>query len=263
MSALTSVCDVGILCTTHPIEIDTSPQILGSLPEVIRSFLSRAAPPRLAACLPSSTACFSRTPRRRPSDSLGLYAPDERALLISFCLQPRLRHFGRLLAPGRIDHLLALHDSFMLDGYLRPLGDAEGTHLPVRRLAQLCSRLGGHGQRATAPAPSADGGPRRLAAHCDAAWYGSWGAVWRSLRGWLPTLRSASLASSGEGAQLEFRSSLALAFDRVSASLDAVCAHAHVALLPTGFHLPVIHTALVDGRSPAAAPPRRRRRRRR
>ena len=192
--------------------------------------------------------------QRLPSDSLGLYAPDERALLISFCLQPRLRHFGRLLAPGRIDHLLALHDSFMLDGYLRPLGDAEGTHLPVRRLARLCGRLGGHGQRATAPAPSADGGPRRLAAHCDAAWYGSWGAVWRSLRGWLPTLRSASLASSGEGAQLEFRSSLALAFGRVSASLDAARAHAHVALLPTGFHLPVIHTALVDGRSPAAPP---------
>ena len=85
--------------------------------------------------------------------------------------------------------------------------------------------------------------------------YGSWGAVWRSLRGWLPTLRGASLVGSGEGAQLEFRSSLALAFDRVSASLDAVCAHAHVALLPTGFHLPVIHTALVDGRSPAAPPP--------
>jgi hypothetical protein len=40
--------------------------------------------------------------------------------------------------------------------------------------------------------------------------------------------------SSGEGAQLEFRSSLALAFDRVTASLDAVRAHAHVALLPTG-----------------------------
>ena len=45
---------------------------------------------------------------------------------------------------------------------------------------------------------------------------------------------------------------MALAFDRVSASLDAARAHAHVALLPTGFHLPVIHTALVDGRSPAA-----------
>ena len=80
------------------------------------------------------------------------------------------------------------------------------------------------------------------------------GRLARSLRGWLPTLRSASLASSGEGAQLEFRSSLALAFDRVSASLDAARAHAHVALLPTGFHLPVIHTALVDGRSPAAPP---------
>ena len=67
--------------------------------------------------------------------------------------------------------------------------------------------------------------------------YGSWGAVWRSLRGWLPTLRSASLASSGEGAQLEFRSSLALAFDRVSASLvDAVRAHAHVALLWFAHH---------------------------
>ena len=49
---------------------------------------------------------------------------------------------------------------------------------------------------------------------------------------WLPTLRGVSFVSSGEGAQLEFRSSLALAFDRVSASLDAVRAHAHVALLP-------------------------------
>ena len=56
-------------------------------------------------------------------------------------------------------------------------------------------------------------------------------------------------------AQLEFRTSLALAFSRVSATLDAVRDHAHVDMLPTGFHLPVIHTALVDGRSPAAAPP--------
>ena len=81
-------------------------------------------------------------PETPPSDSLGLYAPDERAQLISFCLQPRLRHFGRLLAPGRVDHLLALHDSHMLDaGYLSPLGGAEGTHLPLRRLARLCSRL--------------------------------------------------------------------------------------------------------------------------
>ena len=47
---------------------------------------------------------------------------------------------------------------------------------------------------------------------------------------------------------------MALAFDRVSASLDAVRAHAHVALLSTGYHMPVIHTALVDGRSPAAPP---------
>ena len=30
-------------------------------------------------------------PETPPSDSLGLYAPDERAQLISFCLQPRLR----------------------------------------------------------------------------------------------------------------------------------------------------------------------------
>ena len=192
-------------------------------------------------------------PEAPPSDSLGLYAPDERAQLVSFCLQPRLTHFGRLLAPGRVDHLLALHDASMLDaGYLRPLGDAEETHLPLRRLARLCTRLGGHGQRATAPAPSAGDAPR-LAAHCDAAWYGSWAAVWRSLRGWLPTLRERSLVLGD--AQLEFRSSLALAFDRVSATLDAVRGHAHVDLLPTGFHLPVIHTALVDGRSPAAAPP--------
>jgi hypothetical protein len=68
-------------------------------------------------------------------------------------------------------------------------------------------------------------------------------------------VRGASLAGSGEGAQLEFHSSLALSFDRVSASLNAVCAHAQVAFLPTGYHLPVIHTALVDGRFPAAAPP--------
>ena len=125
--------------------------------------------------------------------------------------------------------------------------------LPARRLARLCGRLGGHGQRATAPTPPADGAPRRLAAHCDAAWYGSWAAVWRSLRGWLPTLRERSLVLGG--AQLEFRSSLALAFGRVSTTLDAVRDHAHVDMLPTGFHLPVIHTALVDGRSPAAAPP--------
>jgi len=69
-------------------------------------------------------------PEAPPTDSLGMYAPDERALLISFCLQPRLRQFGRLLAPGRVDHLLALHDSFFMDGYLRPLGGAEGSTSP-------------------------------------------------------------------------------------------------------------------------------------
>ena len=85
-------------------------------------------------------------PEAPPSDSLGLYAPDERAQLISFCLQPRLCHFGHLLAPGRVDHLLALHDSLMLEaGYLSPLGDAEETHLPLHRLTRLCTRLGGHG----------------------------------------------------------------------------------------------------------------------
>ena len=89
---------------------------------------------------------------------------------------------GALTAP--LDHLLALHDSLMLEaGYLSPLGDAEETHLPLHRLTRLCTRLGGHGQRATAPAPSAADAPRRLAEHCDAAWYGSWAAIWRSLRG--------------------------------------------------------------------------------
>ena len=171
------------------------------------------------------------------------------ALLISFCLQPRLRHFGRLLAPGRVDHLLALHDSFFMDGYLRPLGGAEGLHLPIRRLARLCSRLGGHGQRATAPEPSSVDEPRLSAAHCDSAWYGSWGSVWRRLRGWLPTLRGVSLAQSSDGAQLEFRTSLASTFDRISTSLASVRAHPHVAMLPIGYSLPVLHTALVDGSS--------------
>ena len=188
-------------------------------------------------------------PEAPPTDSLGMYAPDERALLISFCLQPRLRHFGRLLAPGRVDRLLALHDSFFMDGYLRPLGGAEGLHLPIRRLARLCSRLGGHGQRATAPEPSADDEPRLSAAHCDSAWYGSWGSIWRRLRGWLPTLRGVSLAQSGDGAQLEFRTSLASAFDRISTSLADVRAHPHVTMLPIGYSLPVLHTALVDGSS--------------
>ena len=73
--------------------------------------------------------------------------------------------------------------------------------------------------------------------------------MWRRLRGWLPTLRGVSLAQSGDGAQLEFRTSLASAFDRISTSLADVRAHAHVAMLPIGYSLPVLHTALVDGSS--------------
>ena len=183
-----------------------------------------------------------------------MYAPDERALLISFCLQPRLRHFCRLLAPGRVDHILALHDSHFMDGYLRPLGGAVGTHLPIRFLARLCSRLGGHGQRATAPDPTALAQPRLSAAHCDSAWYGSWGSIWRPLRGWLPTLRGVSLAHTGDGAQLEFRASLASAFDRISTSLADVRANEHIAMLPTGYSLPLIHTALIDGSSQDTEP---------
>ena len=193
-------------------------------------------------------------PEAPATDSLGMYAPDERALLISFCLQPRLRHFCRLLAPGRVDHILALHDSHFMDGYLRPLGGAVGMHLPIRLLARLCSRLGGHGQRATAPDPTALAQPRLSAAHCDSAWYGSWGSIWRPLRGWLPTLRGVSLAHTGDGAQLEFRASLASAFDRISTSLADVRAHEHIAMLPTGYSLPLIHTALIDGSSQDTEP---------
>ena len=116
-----------------------------------------------------------------------------------------------------------------------------------RAIARLCSRLGGHGQRATAPDPTALAQPRLSAAHCDSAWFGSWGSIWRPLRGWLPTLRGVSLAHTGDGAQLEFRASLASAFDRISTSLADVRAHEHIAMLPTGYSLPLIHTALIDG----------------
>ena len=129
-----------------------------------------------------------------------------------------------------------------------------GTHLPIRFLARLCSRLGGHGQRATAPDPTALAQPRLSAAHCDSAWYGSWGSIWRPLRGWLPTLRGVSLAHTGDGAQLEFRASLASAFDRISTSLADVRAHEHIAMLPTGYSLPLIHTALIDGSSQDTEP---------
>ena len=129
-----------------------------------------------------------------------------------------------------------------------------GTHLPIRLLARLCSRLGGHGQRATAPDPTALAQPRLSAAHCDSAWYGSCGSIWRPLRGWLPTLRGVSLAHTGDGAQLEFRASLASAFDRISTSLADVRAHEHIAMLPTGYSLPLIHTALIDGSSQDTGP---------
>ena len=78
-------------------------------------------------------------PEAPATDSLGMYAPDERAA----CLFPSASSLACAISAaclppeGRVDHILALHDSHFMDGYLRPLGGVVGMHLPIRLLARL------------------------------------------------------------------------------------------------------------------------------
>ena len=69
-------------------------------------------------------------PEAPPSDSLGLYAPDERALLISFSLQPAKA--GPINTPPSLEALATISSRQPNDGARRRLRDDYGLRLASR-----------------------------------------------------------------------------------------------------------------------------------
>ena len=173
---------------------------------------------------------------------------DEYDALVRFCLWPRLRHFTRTLPPGMISHRLQAFQELVVDAHLSSIPPSFlTTHLDAYRLVQLPGRFGGHGIHAV-------GTPASTVSYHDAAWYGSWAAVWHYMRAWLPPLRGRQLARVGPVAGFPYQRSLAVAWDRIAHAHTAVRARG-LTLLPTSARFPDLYSPLTDGRtSPATVP---------
>ena len=83
-----------------------------------------------------------------------------------------LRHFARTLPPGAVSRRLQAFQERVVDAHLSSVpASFLTTHVDARRLVQLPGRFGGHGLLAI-------GTPDDGVSYHDAAWYGSWAAVW-------------------------------------------------------------------------------------
>ena len=198
-------------------------------------------------------------PTPHQSDSLGIFAPDERAALIRSCLHSRTRHLCSSLPPGLTDDLFRTFHSDLLDAYTSSISASvtsaalPSSPLPLidhRSLISLPLRAGGHGLVPSAPlgaGPFAlpDATPPGPASYHDARYYGSWGAVWHYMVSWIPILRDVpSLATISD---LPFRASLRGAFRRLAHARDCVASHPSVAVLPEACPIPKPYVRLQDG----------------
>ena len=88
----------------------------------------------------------------------------------------------------------------------------------------------------------------------DAAWYGSWAAVWHYIRAWTTPLRGRQIARVGPGGGFAYQRSVTTSWDRIARAHTLVRA-SDMGLLPPGVSFPDIRSVLVDGRvSPATVP---------
>ena len=178
------------------------------------------------------------------------YAPDERDLLIRFCIWPRLRHLLRTVTPGLCHNTFADFDTSIARarlGVLTP--DSPHPHIDPVALSQLPGRFGGHGSMPHVAEPGE-------ASYHDAAFYGSFAAVWHYMRTWIPALRGRQLAHRGPGDVLPYQRHVAEAWDRLASAHRTVSLQpGHADLLPADACFPDLHSRLDDGRlSPATAP---------
>ena len=188
-----------------------------------------------------------------------VFAPDEFDLLLRFCVWSRPRHLMRTLPPGPVTDLLTAFQATVVDAHLESIPSADlATALLIdpRALCQLPGRFGGHGVMPYGPG-AAPGAAGPEASYHDAAWYGSWLAVWHYMRAWIPHLHGRQLAHTGQpGAAFAYQVSVAGSWDRIARAHTLVSAHHdHASLLPPNSDFPTIHSRFTDGRlSPATAP---------
>ncbi len=178
-----------------------------------------------------------------------------------------MQHFTRGLPPETpaARHLRRFQTAVM-DAHLAHAGPVQQpwVHIDVRRLAGLAGRFGGHAVRPLVgeplpPPPAADEPPPPPPppSFHDAAYYGSFGAVWHYIHRWIPPLRHIDLARRGAaGGALPFQTSLAAAFDRIAAAHRLVSLRPdRQTLLPADARFPSLFSRLDDGRlTPATAP---------
>ena len=181
-----------------------------------------------------------------------LCAPDERDLLLRFCVWPRLRHLLRTVTPGLCFDTFHSFDRAVACARLAVVpSDSAPTHIEPTLLMQLPGRFGGHGVMPHVSDPLG-----LAASYHDAAFYGSFAAVWHYMRTWIPALHGRQLAHRGQGTGLPYQVAVGDAFARVMAARLAVTlTPQYDSLLPSDARLPDVHTRLDDGRlSPATLP---------
>ena len=179
------------------------------------------------------------------------FAPDERDLLIRFCVYPRLRHYLRTVHPGLCRGTFARFDAAIAQARfdVLPADAFPAVHIDPVALAQQPGRFGGHGIMPHAAPPGE-------ASYHDAAYYGSFGAVWHYMRAWIPALRGRQLAHIGPGEGFPYQRHVRDAFDRICRAHTAVGLNPqHDALLPADARFPQMHSRLDDGRLSAATAP--------
>ncbi len=178
------------------------------------------------------------------------FAPDERDLLIRFCVWPRLRHFLRTVRPGLCSDTFADFDAAIARARFAVIPtDSSTVHIDPVALAALPGRFGGHG---VMPHSSVAG----EASFHDAAFYGAFAAVWHYMRSWIPALRGRQLAHTGAGEGFPYQQHVATAFDRIHRAHTAVGLDPQRdSLLPADARFPELHTGLDDGGFSAATVP--------